>query len=99
MNIFVKSVKIFADGGGTTPYEAHLERKRAALRRALKTEFIRQRYHPNFSVGADGAFINIKFKLLLIIQRTFLTNTMGDHKTETTKSSLLYSFCNVVHLC
>ena len=33
-------------GGGTSSYEAMLEQKRAALRRALKTEYIRKVYNP-----------------------------------------------------
>ncbi len=36
----------FAVGGGTPPYEAALEAKRASLRKVLKKEFLRQGYHP-----------------------------------------------------
>merc|ERR1712080_384901 len=34
-------------GGGTGAYEAMLERKRAALRRALKAEYIKKVYNPS----------------------------------------------------
>ncbi len=44
-------------GGGTPRYEAYLEGKRAALRKALRTEFIRQRYHPDFFRKPDGGHL------------------------------------------
>ena len=44
---------LFSVGGGTTAYEAMLERKRAALRRALKTEYIKKMYNPK-SYTKDG---------------------------------------------
>merc|ERR1712059_81025 len=40
-------------GGGTSTYEAMLERKRAALRRALKTEYINKSYNPK-NYTAEG---------------------------------------------
>ena len=40
-------------GGGTGAYEAMLERKRAALRRALKSEYIKKLYNPK-SYTKDG---------------------------------------------
>merc|ERR1712020_595662 len=40
-------------GGGTPAYEAMLERKRAALRRALKMEYIKKVYNPK-SYTKDG---------------------------------------------
>merc|ERR1711997_232515 len=40
-------------GGGTTAYEAMLERKRAALRRALKSEYIKKIYNPKM-YNKDG---------------------------------------------
>ena len=43
----------FTVGGGTTAYEAMLERKRAALRRALKSEYIKKMYNPK-SYNKEG---------------------------------------------
>ena len=40
-------------GGGTPAYEAMLERKRAALRRALKMEYIKKMYNPK-SYNKEG---------------------------------------------
>merc|ERR1712059_139913 len=40
-------------GGGTGAYEAMLERKRAALRRALKSEYIKKMYNPK-SYNKEG---------------------------------------------
>jgi hypothetical protein len=34
-------------GGGTSVYEAHLEKKRSALRRALRHEYLKTLYNPN----------------------------------------------------
>ena len=48
-----KLCSTFLVGGGTTAYEAMLERKRAALRRALKTEYIKKMYNPK-SYTSEG---------------------------------------------
>ena len=44
------SKPFFPVGGGHTPYEAALEEKRRAIRRALKHEFLRMRHHPDLLV-------------------------------------------------
>ena len=36
----------FVDGGGTRPYDAVLERKRQAIRRALKMQYVKTIYDP-----------------------------------------------------
>jgi hypothetical protein len=38
--LFITKTRAVAVGGGTSPYEAMLEQKRAALRRVLKREFL-----------------------------------------------------------
>jgi len=43
-------------GGGTSPYEAVLERKRAAIRRAMKMQYIKTVYDPR-NYNRDGSSI------------------------------------------
>ena len=41
-------------GGGTPPYERMLEAKRDVLRRALKREYMKQRFDPKHYGGQTG---------------------------------------------
>merc|ERR1711994_502278 len=43
-------------GGGTPPYEAMLEKKRAAIRRAMKMQYIKTAYDPR-NYNRDGSSI------------------------------------------
>ncbi len=81
----------FSAGGGTTPYEAQLERKRQALRNALKGEFLRQRFHPN-AVTEDGGSV-----FDAAVQRFIsMKNTEGEYYYPTIKNFMKYAAVTII---
>merc|ERR1712064_23375 len=74
-------------GGGTGSYEAMLERKRAALRRALKSEYIKKIYNPK-SYNKDGY---VEMHDAAIMRYHAMQKTVPEHWFPSIKSFIFFS--------
>ena len=76
-----------AVGGGTGAYEALLERKRAALRRALKSEYLKKMYNPK-SYSRDGA---VEVHDAAIMRFHAMQKTVPEYWKPNTKSFIVFA--------
>lgn len=80
----------FPDGGGTSAYEAHLEQKRAAIRKAMKSEWLKQRYNPQTYVNGGHVFDAAMYRW------NAMRCTQGDYFYPTIKNFLQFSALTIV---
>jgi len=81
-------------GGGTTAYEAMLERKRAALRRALKSEYIKKLYNPKM-YNKDG-YVEMHDAALMRFHA--MQKTVPEYWFPSWRSFMLFSAITLVPL-
>merc|ERR1711944_217627 len=81
-------------GGGTSAYQAMLERKRAALRRALKAEYIKKMYNPK-SYTKEG-YIDLHDANMMRFHATKISPRLLASKLEKLWVFLLFIYCSRV---
>merc|ERR1712244_135065 len=79
---------------GTTAYEAMLERKRAALRRALKSEYIKKLYNPKM-YNKDG-YVEMHDAALMRFHA--MQKTVPEYWFPSWRSFMLFSAITLVPL-
>merc|ERR1739846_16290 len=81
-------------GGGTTAYEAMLERKRAALRRALKSEYIKKIYNPKM-YNKDGY---VEMHDAALMRYHAMQKTVPEYWSPSWRSFMLFGAVTLVPL-
>merc|ERR1712243_400701 len=79
-------------GGGTPPYEAMLEKKRAAIRRAMKMQFIKTVYDPR-NYNKDGSSIAFDSNLA---RWQAMTNTRHEFFYPTVRNFAFFAITMII---